>query len=1009
MPKGNNNNSTTGLSSIGVKVPSFLTVTNSPITSSGTIEIDYNHTPLPISSGGTGLTAIGSKGQILSVISNDPEQLGWVSGSGIGTVTSVSMSVPSFLSVSPDSITSSGTFDISLPEAIPITAGGTGLINLGSANQVLAVNEEGTNLEYKTLDFTIKPINLVTSTPFLSIVTSKESLSIDCETISPSFGGTGLTKLGEPGQYLAVNENGLNLEYKSLKTGIESISISVPSFLSVSPKTITSSGVFDITLSSEPIPINAGGTGLKILGSPSQVLSVDSTGEHLEFKNPNQGTVTSISLSTSTPFLTISPEEITSEGSFSIECLTIPTSHGGTGLSEIGEVNQILTSTGSSLQWTDLPNLENYLTTVETMFPLSFSNKTLSISSYTGLGRVVFENSPILITPILGDATSSSLSLNGKEGGSIKLSSQSGSYNFIFPTSIGKPNQILTSQGPFLPTLWSSTIGSGSIVKAPEFGNEGDILSVISTNPLELGWVSGSGTGTVTSVSMSVPSFLSVKPSEITSSGIFEISLSSESLPFSSGGTGLTTLGLPNQILIVNEDGTSLTYKSLEQSVKSISLKTSTPFLSVSENQVTSEGSLSIDCSIIPTSHGGTGLVELGQAGQILRVNSDRTTLEYTSIDVGVTSVSISVPSFLSVSPTSITSTGIFEISQGQEPIPISYGGTGLGNIGFPNQILSVDSTGQKLEFITPKNGTVTSVSLSTSTPFLSLSSLEITSAGSLSVDCTTVPVSHGGTGLSNPGLKNQILTSTGSSLVWSDPPQLDQYLTTINTIPPLQYSNNTISISAFTGSGQIVFDTFATLSEPTLLDPVVNHVNITGTQSGSVKLSAISGNYNFILPTNYGKPFQVLTAQGPYNPSQWISTTGSGDIVCSKNPILSGQTIFTNGTILCKSKIIQSQGIVTITENTTLTVEQLFSFLIIDSETEIILTLPPVENFNDFIGDYTEGNRISTLIQNKSSNLIFNTSEGIALIDGRSSSSINVQELNYVMKNADTGLLLLK
>lgn len=1009
MPKGNNSYNSDKISLVGVKVPSFLTVTNSPITSSGTIEIDYNNTPLPISSGGTGLTAVGSKGQILSVISNDPEQLGWVSGSGTGTVTSVSMSVPSFLSVSPTTITTEGTFEISQIEPFPISSGGTGLTNLGLPNQILTVNEEGTKLVYKSIEIESakNSTQISTSTPFLSVSTNEETHSIDCSVIPKSHGGTGLSELGKPGQVLTVNSDASGYEFTS-NDNLKSVSIAVPSFLTVSPSTLTSSGTFEIS-QTETIPISSGGTGFTKLGSPNQILAVNSTGENFEFTNLKEGTVTSVSLTTSTPFLSVSNKEITSSGSLSIDCSIIPTSHGGTGLSTIGQQGQILTSNGSALSWTDLPSLDKYLTSIETLFPLSFSNNTLSISSYTGTGRVVFENSPILTTPILGDATCSSVSLNGTQAGSIKLSSESGSYNFIFPTSIGQSSQILTSQGPFLPMKWSSTIGSGQILKSAEPENEGDILSVISTNPLELGWVPGSGTGTVTSVSISVPSFLSVSPSKITSSGVFEISLSDESLPVSSGGTGLTSLGLANQILTVNEEGTNLIYKTLDPSVKSVSLSTSTPFITVSADTITSSGSLSVDCSTIPITHGGTGLTNIGLPNQILKVNSEGSGLEYVKQEIGVTSISLTVPPFLSVSPSKITSEGTFEISKGQEPIPISFGGTGFSNLGEPNQILSVSSNGQNLEFTTPSKGTVTSIKLETATPFLSVSTSEINSSGSLSIDCSTIPVSHGGTGLSLPGLKNQILTSNGSSLEWSDAPKLDQYLTTIKTSSPLQYVDNTISISSFTGSGKIVFDTIPTLTDATLVDPIVNNVNIQGTQSGSVKLSATSGNYNFILPTNYGKPFQVLTAQGPYNPSQWTSTTGTGDIVCSKNPILSGQTIFTNGTVLCKSKIIQSQGIVTITENTTLTIDQLFSFIIVDAETEITITVPTLKEFHDFIGDYSIGNRISTVIQNKCPDLMIQTTEGITLIDGRYSSAILVQELNYIMKNAQEGLLLLK
>lgn len=1014
MRKGNNGPSSDKISLVGLKVPSFLTVSNSPITTSGTIEIDYNHTPLPISSGGTGITSIGSKGQILSVISSDPEQLGWISGSGTGTVTSVSMTVPPFLSVSPKEITSSGSFEISLSSTpLPITSGGTGLSSLGQPNQIITVNEEGTNLVYKTLEPSIQSISLSTSTPFLSVspnpLTKDGTLSVDCTQIPITYGGTGLSSLGQPKQILTVNEEGSGLEYKSIEIGVKSVSMSVPEFLSISTSEITTSGSFDISLSSKALPVSSGGTGLTTLGNPNQILSVNEEGNSFEFINPKEG-VTAISLSTSTPFLNISPETITSKGTLNIDCSTIPITHGGTGLSEIGTLDQILTSNGSNLLWKDLPSLDKYLTSIETMFPLSYSNNTISISSYTGNGRAVFEHSPVLISPILGDATSTSISLNGSQKGSVKLSAQSGSYNFIFPSTIGTSSQILTSQGPFAATTWSSTVGSGSILKASENANVGEVLSVLSTNPLELGWIPGSGIGTVTSVSMTVPEFLSISQSEITSSGSFEISLSSTPLPISSGGTGLTTVGAPNQVLSINEEGTSLVYKSLESYVKSISLSTSTPFLSVSPNPITNDGTLTIDCTQIPISHGGTGLSSLGQPNQILTVNEEGSGLVYKSPEMGVTSISLSVPSFLSVTPKTITSTGLFEISKGSEPIPISYGGTGISSLGQPHQVLSVSATGEHFEFTNPSKGTVTSISLSTSTPFLTISPEQITSEGIINLNCSTIPISHGGTGLSKPGLQNQILSSNGTNLEWIDQPKLDKFLTTINTLPPLQYSNNTISISSFTGSGQIVFDNSPTLTTPNLIDPTLNILNLSGTQSGSVKLSATSGNYNFILPTNYGKPGQILTAQGPFNPLQWTSTIGTGDLVRSQNPILSGQTIFNNGTILCKSKIIESQGIITISEDRVLTMDEFISFLIIDSLIEISLLVPSLQEFHDYIGDLSIGNRISTLIQNKCPHLRIDViDEGITVIDGRSSPSIPVQELTFIMKNANEGLLLLK
>lgn len=51
------------------------------------------------------------------------------------------------------------------------------------------------------------------------------------------------------------------------------------------------------------------------------------------------------------------------------------------------------------------------------------------------------------------------------------------------------------------------------------------------------------GAGTVTSIGETVPAFLSVSPSTITTSGTFAISLSGTALPAANGGTGVTSLG----------------------------------------------------------------------------------------------------------------------------------------------------------------------------------------------------------------------------------------------------------------------------------------------------------------------------------------------------------------------------------------------------------------------------------------------------------------------------------
>jgi hypothetical protein len=112
----------------------------------------------------------------------------------------------------------------------------------------------------------------------------------------------------------------------------------------------------------------------------------------------------------------------------------------------------------------------------------------------------------------------------------------------------------------------ASTATNARINLLPTYtGNAGKVLAV-NTGATDVEWITaggGGGSGTVTSVAMSVPTFLSVSGSPITTSGTLALSLSGSALPTSSGGTGLTTIGTANQALVVNGSGTGLTYVTL--------------------------------------------------------------------------------------------------------------------------------------------------------------------------------------------------------------------------------------------------------------------------------------------------------------------------------------------------------------------------------------------------------------------------------------------------------------
>lgn len=102
-------------------------------------------------------------------------------------------------------------------------------------------------------------------------------------------------------------------------------------------------------------------------------------------------------------------------------------------------------------------------------------------------------------------------------------------------TDTGTPGQVFTSQGSGSPPIWTSPTGGGSnplTTKGDLFtyttaaarlpvGTNGQVLTADSAQPTGLRWNTVTGTGTVTSVAMTVPLGLTVSGSPITAAGTF--------------------------------------------------------------------------------------------------------------------------------------------------------------------------------------------------------------------------------------------------------------------------------------------------------------------------------------------------------------------------------------------------------------------------------------------------------------------------------------------------------
>lgn len=129
---------TTGtVTSVAATVPSFLSVSGSPITSSGTLAISYSGTALPVANGGTGATTL----------------TGYVFGNGTGAMTASSTIPTTALSGNYVSTFSGGTTGllpssstagaITLSGTLAVANGGTGLTSTPANGQIDIGNGTG--------------------------------------------------------------------------------------------------------------------------------------------------------------------------------------------------------------------------------------------------------------------------------------------------------------------------------------------------------------------------------------------------------------------------------------------------------------------------------------------------------------------------------------------------------------------------------------------------------------------------------------------------------------------------------------------------------------------------------------------------------------------------------------------------------------------------------------------------------------------------------------------------
>ena len=234
-----------GLTSVGLSMPTAFTVTGSPLTSNGTLSVSYSGTAIPVTSGGIGVATLSGvvKGNgtsaftaaaaadVYGLWSGGCSSSNYLRGdgacaspSGAGTVTSVAATVPTGFSISGSPITGAGTLAITLNGGTIISsASGGDRGTLLSTDLINATASGGATLYHATLaevaTFVASQGTAITSLPAASALGGTEAIpgvqsstavyitpaqiatyvgSNPAGTLSVAHGGTGATTLTGP-------------------------------------------------------------------------------------------------------------------------------------------------------------------------------------------------------------------------------------------------------------------------------------------------------------------------------------------------------------------------------------------------------------------------------------------------------------------------------------------------------------------------------------------------------------------------------------------------------------------------------------------------------------------------------------------------------------------------------------------------------------------------------------------------------------------------------------------
>ena len=609
------------------------------------------------------------------------------------------------------------------------------------------------------------------------------------------------------GKYLTTN--GTTISWGTVAGGggggtISSVTLSVPSFLTVTGSPLTSSGTLSIALSGTPLPIANGGTGVSTsTGSGSNVLSISPT-----LVTPNLGTP--------------------SAGNFSTGTFTWPT------------FNQNTTGSAASLSATLLASSGGTGQSSYTTGDLLYASSTTTIGKLAGItaGYVLLSGGGASTAEPqwgkLGLTTHVSGSLPIANGGTGQTTAVL-AFNALVPSQTGNGGKVLTTDGTN--TSWATISGGGG----------GTVTSVSGT-----GTVSGltlSGTVT-TSGSLTLGGTLTVANSATTATN-----LNTASAIVARDASGNFTAGTITAALVGNVTGnvtgTAATITGVYSGTITSSQITTglgfTPYNATNPSgYITSAGTATNVSGIVAVANGGTGTATPGLVagsnvtitgtwpnqtisstaaggggGTVTSVSGTGTVSGLTLTGTVTSSGSLTLGGTLSVANSATTATNLNTASA-----IVARDASGNFSAGTITAALTGNVTGNLTGNVTGNvsgtaatitgtySGTITSSQITTGLGFTPYSATNpngyITSAGTAANVSGTVAVANGGTGVTSS-------TGTGSVVLSSAPTLVNPTITNYTETTYTANTSTAITVSLANGTLQILTLTAAaTITMPT-------------------------------------------------------------------------------------------------------------------------------------------------------------------------------------------------